>query len=87
MRNPQGALIITDPGAETREFDTITCCHCNTIVVIAHRCAPEDAGGFCRMCFKPTCKACAAHGRCTPFEAKLEAQERQYETRRSLGLV
>lgn len=70
-----GSLIITDPDAPTVEMDTVTCCHCNTIVLVGPRQDPADAGGFCRLCMKHTCGPCADLGTCTPFEAKLEKME------------
>ena len=77
MRNPQGTAIITDPDAAvmTTECDTITCCHCQRVVHVKPGVAAADAGGFCRLCFKPTCGPCADLGSCTPFEAKLERME------------
>jgi hypothetical protein len=70
-----GYAIITDPDAPTREFDTITCCHCQRIVPIKPGLSAADAGGFCRLCMEPTCGPCADTGTCTPFEAKLERME------------
>ncbi len=32
MRNPQGYVTIVEPGQQTKEIDTFTCGHCNTIV-------------------------------------------------------
>jgi hypothetical protein len=77
MRAAQGTAIITDPNAPvvTRECDTITCCHCQKIVLVRPGQDASDAGGFCRLCFKHTCGSCADAGVCTPFEAKLERME------------
>jgi hypothetical protein len=69
-----GTLIITDPDAPTVERSTITCCHCQHVVIIAPGAAAADVGGFCRLCFKHTCGPCADKP-CTPFEAKLERME------------
>jgi len=82
MRKVQGYAIITDPNAPTVEFDTITCCHCNIVVRVYPAPAPM-VGGFCRMCMKYTCDACAGKG-CTPFEKKLEAIESHERFLRSI---
>jgi len=72
---------IVDPAAPVaREWDTITCYHCNKIVRVK-----KDPGGFCRICMKALCGPCADLGKCTPFEAKLEAYEKRMRFRTSLG--
>lgn len=88
MRNPHGTAIITDPDAAVpvREFDTITCCHCQAIVFVGPGQSASDAGGFCRLCFRPTCGPCADHGSCTPFEKKLEAMEARDRLLTSVGV-
>lgn len=75
MRRAQGYAITTEPGKADVEEDTFTCVHCNSIVFVKPRQDPAEAGGFCRMCMKPICVACADLGSCTPFEKKLEALE------------
>lgn len=72
MRNPSGYLIIT--GETTREYDTFTCCHCNSIVVVKKE---KDDVGFCTLCFKPICANCNKEGVCVPFERKLEKIEKR----------
>lgn len=86
MRRPQGYIIITDPDAPTVEFDTITCAHCNRIVIVKPKEDPASLGGFCGMCTKYICSACNAQGSCTPFERKLEESERRDRLRRQMGL-
>jgi hypothetical protein len=75
---PQGYAIVVEPYAPVKEFDTITCSHCQVIVFL--RPTPDgkqqDQGGFCRQCMKPVCGPCADHGACKPFEKKLEEYER-----------
>lgn len=83
-RAEQGVLEITDPHT-TITRQTFTCCHCNNVTIIETRAAPDDCGGFCRLCMKPTCKACAA-GACVPFERKLEAWEARGRLLASMGL-
>lgn len=89
MLRSQGTAIIVDPDAPTKEFDTITCNHCQRIVFlrpgpIAHgfeagdpACPSKahDPGGFCRVCMQPVCGPCADLGKCVPFEVKLLKME------------
>lgn len=88
MLRSQGYAIITDPNAPTREFDTITCAHCQRIVFIkpgavrqgfdkgdAGNPSTPDPGGFCRQCMSPVCGPCCDDGRCIPFEVKLLKME------------
>jgi hypothetical protein len=72
---PRGYLIITDPDAPTKEWDTFTCCHCQRIVPIRPRAPASECGGFCRLCFKEICGTCADKGSCDPFEKQLERIE------------
>ena len=76
MRRPQGYATTVEPGKATIEQDTITCCHCNSIVFVAPRQDPSEMGGFCRLCMAHVCSQCAGKG-CEPFEKKLEAMERR----------
>ena len=75
MRRARGYLTIADPERPLIERDTITCAHCNTVVIMK---AGKDIGGFCRMCMRAICGKCADLGVCTPFEKELERQERAY---------
>lgn len=85
MRNPGGYAVITDPLAPTKEWDTFTCCHCNSIVNVKPFQAASDAGGWCARCAKPVCGPCADQGRCTPFEKKLDAYEARMRLRNMAG--
>jgi hypothetical protein len=77
MLRPHGTAVIVDPGAAqmTREIDGVVCCHCQRITFVKPGQSATDCGGFCRLCFAPTCGPCADHGVCVPFEAKLEMLE------------
>lgn len=100
MLKPQGYAIITDPDAPTREYDTVTCCHCQRIVFLkpgpmrqgfdpgdpASPSPEHDPGGFCRLCMQPTCGPCADTGACTPFEKRLQEMERRGQLFMSLGV-
>lgn len=79
MSQAKGYMVIVDPSAPDKEWDTITCCHCNAVV----RCK-ADPGGFCRLCMKAVCGPCADLGACQPFEKKLEAMEKAAERDRYL---
>ena len=79
MSQSKGYLVITEPSAPAKEFDTITCCHCQRIVLVK-----KDPGGFCLQCMKGTCGPCADLG-CTPFEKWLEEVEDRGRFRRQLG--
>jgi len=85
MRNAGGYAITTEPGKSDVEEDTFTCCHCNCIVFVKHRCDPAEMGGFCRLCMKHVCKACNAKGECAPFERKLEELEARDRFRRAVS--
>ncbi len=82
MSQPHGYMVILDPSAPTpvKEWDTITCCHCQQIVRVK-----ADPGGFCLRCMKGICGTCADKD-CTPFEKWLEAQEERARFRRQLGV-
>ena len=58
------------------EKDTVTCCHCNTVVFIDPLRPVEDFTGWCMHCMKFVCKICEARGECTPMERRLEQMER-----------
>ncbi len=82
MRNPGGYLVIDDPdpwrskGEQARrEYDTVTCKHCNGIVKIS----PQVDTVVCKKCMSFICSGCHAKGGCLPFEEKLRAFERQIQ--------
>jgi hypothetical protein len=68
--------------------ETITCCHCQKIEV-----KDLKSQAMCHHCWKPVCAGCHAHGRCTPFEKRLDRFEKRVREqeargvfRRSMGL-
>ena len=75
MRKPQGYSVIVEPGRADIECDTVTCIHCNGVVFVAAGKDPSDLGGFCVLCNRNICAACASTGKCDPFEKKLERIE------------
>lgn len=87
MRNPGGYGQIFGDWRETEEHDTFTCFHCNKIVIVKVKCAPEDLGGLCKQCMKLICSACVNKGNCDPLEKKLEREEARYHALKSYGLI
>jgi len=85
MRKPGGYSVVFGPGA-TVESDTFTCGHCQFIVTVEPKQAPEDTGGLCKMCMKLICKGCVDKGLCTPWEREYERMEARERFRRSAGL-
>jgi hypothetical protein len=67
MQN-KGYAIITSPRG-TIEYDTATCCHCNSVWAIS-----ENLGGWCRQCMKTICPQCVGK-ECVPLEKALKAYE------------
>lgn len=88
MRNPHGyTTIVGDLARKTptlveqgvrhteKEIDTFTCEHCNRVVHVPARAAPETMGGFCRQCMGLICPKCVAKRTCTPWERAMEKME------------
>lgn len=86
MRKPGGYAVWASPDGVTKEKDTITCAHCGKLVFVDPPPAPPP-GGFCRVEMKPVCGPCADLGRCTPFEKKLEEQERRGRMLAAIGVA
>jgi len=74
-----GYAFIVDPEAPTKEYDTLTCAHCQFIMHIEKRADAENLGGFCRMCMRHICARCVDAGVCEPFERKLDEYERSMQ--------
>jgi hypothetical protein len=87
MRNPGGYAVAYGPGGVEFESDTITCAHCNKVVLVPHGKLYEVTGG-CHKCGpgKFVCLPCVGLGTCTPFEKALEAIEARHRFERALGL-
>lgn len=91
MRNAQGYATIFGNfagGDGIIERDTITCYHCNqiiltkpgsisTIYLIPQMNGPdkEEAGAFCRQCMNSICLTCCETGLCTPLMRRIEEME------------
>lgn len=89
MLRPQGYVtVVNAENGRTLERDTISCAHCNQIVMVkpGTGCTTyyipqfigppkEEAGAWCAICNKPVCLTCHAHGRCTPLMLRIERME------------
>lgn len=78
--NPQGYLIVQDLDG-IREYDTVTCCHCNRVFVPA-----KNPGGFCMRCMKPICEHCANHAECKPLMKQIEQMENRKRFFKEVGI-
>ena len=87
MRNPHGYLTVVGE-RESFERDTITCGHCNKVVLVKPGTAStvyliprpdgswiEEAGAGCSVCGSPVCLPCHDDGLCLPIEKRLEIME------------
>lgn len=78
MRRPGGyAVAVAPDGSKPIECDTITCAHCNSVVLL-HKLSPTagaDLGGYCRQCMANICGPCADRGYCSPFLKRIERAE------------
>lgn len=78
MRNPHGYMVI-----DGEESDTITCSHCNCIVVVMK----DKPGGFCIKCSGLICDSCVDVGKCRPFEKWLDKVEKNLDKDRLFDSV
>lgn len=88
MLNPGGYLVVVGPD-RIIERDTITCKHCNRIIVVAYRTEPPNTA-FCGMCQSHICLDCETKGVCVPFEKKIkEIEEKTLRENhlRQIGLI
>lgn len=100
MRNPTGYATIVEPDRPLVERDSTSCGHCGSVIFVKPHTAStvylildrqtlqwrEASGAFCRVCMRPVCLTCHAHGRCTPWEKKLEAAEARDRLCRAVGI-
>jgi len=85
-RREQGCAVWTHAGGQRRTLATFTCVHCNDVTLIPEGAKPADCGGFCLLCMRSTCTACATAGGCTPFERRLEQIEARDRLLTSIGV-
>jgi len=90
LRRQGGEATWTRDDGRVVERATFTCRHCQRLVFVPPKADPASLGGFCGLCQSLICGPCADAGSCTPFEERLEQQERQQERdrmyRQVLGL-
>lgn len=84
-RKKAGYGVITHPHY-TREFDTVTCKHCNGAFIVRSSDPnnPAVKGGWCGKCYAPTCPTCMKK-ECTPFLRKLEKYEAREKLMRAMN--
>lgn len=98
MLRPGGYFVSTDPDptksqgqTAVTEKDTITCGHCNGLVLVPAMCKPEDMPyALCWGCRRHICLACdeirTRTLKCDVIENKLERWEASDRLKRDLGL-
>lgn len=72
-----------EDAARGREWDTITCNHCQHVVRFQTRAQYAERVAHCRLCDKDICLRCHDKGQCTPFEEKIREQETRAANRRA----
>lgn len=86
MSSSNGYATITEPGGVTKEFDTLSCCHCNAVFMVkATEISKPDPGGFCRLCMAPICPQCIGKY-CVPFMKRLDLYESRQDLFKKMGL-
>ena len=92
------ATVVSD--ARLWERDTVSCGHCAAVIfvkpgtasttyLLPHRDGrwTEEPGAFCRVCMRPVCLRCHAHGACLPLERWLSQQEARRVSPASVSAV
>ena len=98
MRKPQGYATIHGPldieglppgpvALKDGECDTFQCKHCQRITLIPSFTNPADMGGWCRKCEGLICERCAGLDTCRPWQEKMNAIERNWETDRMVSRI
>lgn len=98
MIKPHGYVTVVGDGI-FQEHDTITCGHCNQIVMtkpgsfsttyyIPQLVGPhkEEPGAMCRVCMRAICLECHDNGHCLPLERKIEQMEARGRLLQSMGI-
>ena len=100
MLKPHGYVTVVSDRQQS--FDSVTCGHCNQIVLTKpatastvylvpdpdNRLGPmkEEPGAMCRQCMRAICLQCYADGRCTPLMKRIEAMEAKGRMMAKMGL-
>ncbi len=69
------------------ERDTLTCGHCQRVVMIAPGNGASTPVPFCRTCMRYICPTCDARAVCTPWEMRLKAVEARAQMLRAIGVA
>ena len=97
MLRAQGYVTVTSD--RFSEYDTITCGHCNQIVMVKPGTGStvyllpqmdgpikEEMGAMCRQCMRPVCLKCHDDGRCRPLERQIEQIEARGRMLKAVGI-
>jgi hypothetical protein len=100
MRRPQGYATIVSPDHPVIERDSVTCGHCNVVVLVKPGTGAttylfpqtqgpdtEAPGAMCRVCMRAVCLRCHADGRCMPLEQRIEQMEARDRMLKAAGIV
>ena len=68
------------------ERDTLTCGHCQRIIVVPPGTGVSTPVPFCRSCMSYICTGCNTIASCTPWEKRLEAMESRARLLRDIGV-
>lgn len=68
------------------ERDTLTCGHCQLIILVKPGNGVSTAVPFCRGCMTYVCEVCSGKAECRPWEKQLEAIESRGRFFKSLGI-
>ena len=80
-----GHLLIDDrvSGGELKEFDTVSCKHCQAVIKIKRG---QKDGAWCNLCFGPVCNTKVCASKCKPFFKKVEEKLRRQALFKAMGI-
>jgi hypothetical protein len=87
LRHANGHLQKMDLEGGVQTWDTVRCAHCPMTIKVPHApdAAAEALSGMCKLCYQHVCEQCKSAPRCRPWEAWLDAVERQDRLRAAIG--
>lgn len=76
VKGGRGYLMIDDraSGGGLKEFNTLSCAHCNTVVVLNP--ARTRERGYCSKCHAYICDNPVCHAVCAPIEQRVELAQK-----------
>lgn len=90
MAQPRGYAVLTSPEG-VKEWDTLTCGHCQRVVDIKPLTPLSEVGGHCRACDHFICFNCEkkrqAGTECVTVERFCDIVEAQERSRRQYGQI